>query len=366
MPDNRLTDVAVFGATGYTGKQIVRELLAAGCSVVCVGRDVDKLHKLAADVGQPVRVEAADLTERSRIEEICSDVRTVVNAAGSFVETCEPVARAAIATRTHYVDISGEQRSIQYVFDGLGAAAAGAGVALIPSAGFYAALADALVSLIAADTGRIDTVDIAYHITDWTPSGAAYANFLRGMGQPIVQFDHDYVEVRTPLLRTTEFPDPVGTRTVFTYPAPDAVTLPRHLDVGTLRTWMSASTFGSPVPDRFVPLMTRAVGAALRSPLRSLAETLFSATTRSTHTRIDDDPTRFWISVRVEGASGVRAATLSADGIFDLTAPIAASIVGTTLEDAFAVTGAVSPAQIIEPRAFLDGLAGHGLTYTLS
>ncbi|MGA5541044.1 saccharopine dehydrogenase NADP-binding domain-containing protein [Mycobacterium sp. NPDC051198] len=366
MPDNRSTDIAVFGATGYTGKQIVRELLAAGRSVVCVGRDLDTLRKLAADLGQAVRVESAALGDRSRVEEICSDVRTVVNAAGSFVETCEPVARAAIATRTHYVDISGEQRSIQYVFDELGAAAAGAGVALIPSAGFYAALADALVTLIAAETGRIDIVDIAYHITDWTPSGAAYANFLRGMGQPIVQFDRSYVEVRTPLLQTAAFPDPVGTQTVFTYPAPDAVTVPRHLDVGAVRTWMSASTFGSPVPDRFVPLMTRAVGAALRSPFRSLAESLFSASTRSTHTRIDDDPTRFWISVRAAGGSGERTAALSADGIFDLTAPIAASIVGATLDDAFAATGALSPAQIVEPRVFLDGLAGHGLTYTLS
>ncbi|MFV8166285.1 saccharopine dehydrogenase NADP-binding domain-containing protein [Mycobacterium sp. 134] len=366
MPDNRSHDVAVFGATGYTGKQIVRELLAAGRSVVCVGRDLDKLRKLAADTGQPVRVEAAALSDRSRVEEICSDVRTVVNAAGSFVETCEPVACAAIAARTHYVDISGEQRSIQYVFDELGAAAAGAGVALIPSAAFYAALADALVTLLAAESGRIDAVDIGYHITDWTPSGAAYANFLRGMGRPIVQFDQGYVEVRTPRLETAEFPDPVGTQTVFTYPAPDAVTVPRHLDVGSVRTWMSASTFGSAVPDRFVPLMTRAVGAALRSPFRSPAETLFSATTRSTHTRIDDDPTRFWISVKAEGESGVRTATLSADGIFDLTAPIAAAIVGITLGDAFVATGAVSPAQIVDPRAFLDGLARHGLAYQLS
>lgn len=365
MPDKQMHDVAVFGSTGYTGKQIVRELLAAGRSVVCVGRDLDKLNKLAADIGQSVRVEAAALSDRSRIEEICSDVRTVVNAAGSFVETCEPVAHAAIATGTHYVDISGEQRSIQYVFDELGATAAGAGIALIPSAAFYAALADALVTLMAAETGRINTVDIAYHITDWTPSGSAYANFLRGMGQPIVQFDQGYVEVRTPLLRTAEFPGPVGTQTVFTYPAPDAITVPRHLDVGSVRTWMSAGTFGTPVPDRFVPLVIRGIGAALRSPFGSLAETLFSATTRSTHTRIDDDPTRFWISVRAEGESGVRMATLSAAGIFDLTAPIAASIVGSTLEDTFVATGAVSPAQIVEPRAFLDGLGGNGLTYEL-
>jgi hypothetical protein len=63
MPTHRPHEVAVFGATGYTGKQIVRELVDAGRDVVCVGRDRAKLDALAAKLDRPVHIEVAQLTD---------------------------------------------------------------------------------------------------------------------------------------------------------------------------------------------------------------------------------------------------------------------------------------------------------------
>lgn len=43
--------VAVFGATGYTGRLIARELRQHDVPLLLAGRDAGKLHALAAQIG---------------------------------------------------------------------------------------------------------------------------------------------------------------------------------------------------------------------------------------------------------------------------------------------------------------------------
>lgn len=358
MSTTRPHDVAVFGASGYTGSQIVRELLAEGVDVICVGRDRAKLEAIVSRHGWHVRVEAAELDSRHRLESICADVITVVNAAGSFVETCDPIARAAIASGSHYVDISGEPQSIRSVFDDLHRPAVAAGIALVPSAAFYATLADLLVSVMADDLDHVDAIHIGYHITDWIPSGAAYANFLRGMGKPIIQFDHGLIEVPQPHYRTMDFGQPLGKLPTFTYPAPEVLTIPRHVNVDRINTAVSTSTFKTMIPDRLTPAMTRVIGRGLAGPARPLVERVLSTTTGSSRERIHADPTTFRIAVRLKADTVVRTATFDSRGIFDITSPIAATIATLTLTNTFNESGALAPAEIVSnPRGLLNALA---------
>ena len=43
--------IAVYGATGYTGRLVAAELAAAGADFVLAGRSREKLDALAAEVG---------------------------------------------------------------------------------------------------------------------------------------------------------------------------------------------------------------------------------------------------------------------------------------------------------------------------
>jgi short subunit dehydrogenase-like uncharacterized protein len=366
MPTQRPHEVAIFGATGYTGRQIVRELVDAGRDVVCVGRDRAKLDAIAAKLDRPVHIEVAELTDPIAIEAICASVTTVVNAAGPFAETCEPIASAAVIARTHYVDISGEQQPIRFVFDELHEPASRAEIALIPSAAFYAGLADLLVPVAAGKLDHIDTVDIAYHITDWIPSGAAYINFLRGIGEPITQFDHGFIEVATPAYRKVNFGHPLGIQPTFSYPAPEVFTLPRHMNIGQLRTSVTASTFNTKIPDRLAPGVTKAIRKGLDSPVAPLVEKLLSVTLGSSRNRIDGDPTTFQLTVTIQAGATAITANLAANGIFDITAPIATRIAELTLQQSFDGIGALTPAQVVEPISFLSALAAQGLSYQIS
>ena len=355
--------IAIYGATGYSGRAIAKELVAMGHHVVLAGRSAPALRQLAAELGGAEH-RAVQLDDSTGLRALASQVRTLVNAAGPFARTCAPVAAAAIAGACHYVDISGEQQSIRSLFETYGPAAAAAGVAVVPSAAFYATLADLLVSLAAAGLERIDDLDIGYHIDGWVPSGAALEARLRGVALPVIAFDDGFFELTgQPPARYFDFPAPVGRRRVVAYPLPEVLTIPRHLQVGRIRPAMTAATLVPPVAERFVPELSRLFSWGLRSPLSGIFERVAAAAAGGVHTRIPNNPTVFPIAVRLSGGAVHRTATMSGAGIFDITGPIAARIAARTTETGFTASGPLAAAQLVDPAQFLEALRENGIRY---
>ncbi|WP_225729062.1 MULTISPECIES: saccharopine dehydrogenase NADP-binding domain-containing protein [unclassified Nocardia] len=362
--DQRKT-IAVYGATGYSGRAIAKELVAMGHDVLLAGRSAQALRRLSAELGDIDQHRVA-LHDRNGLADLAAGVRTLVNAAGPFADTYAPVAAAAIAGGCHYVDISGEQRAIRGLFDDYGSAAAAAGVALVPSAAFYAALADLLIALAATEFEQVDDLDIAYHITDWVPSGAAFEARLRGLTQPVLQFDDGLVELTTqPAARWADFPAPIGRRRVVAYPLPDVLTIPRHVPVRRIRPAMTASTVLPPFAVPFVPQLSRLYRWGMRTPLSRVFERAGAAATGGVRTRIANDPTQFHIVARLSGGGAHRTATLSGPGIFDITGPIAARIAARTIEADFTASGPLAPAQVVDPAEFLNAMRDRGVRYRI-
>lgn len=55
--------IAVYGATGYTGKLIAAELAASKADFVLAGRNAEKLDALASDLGGEVATRAVSLDD---------------------------------------------------------------------------------------------------------------------------------------------------------------------------------------------------------------------------------------------------------------------------------------------------------------
>lgn len=363
---NRSAAVAVYGATGYTGRLIARELVDMGVETVLTGRSSAPLYALSDELHGVPTVSVLSIDDARGLAALCASVRTVINAAGPFSVTCEPIARAAVAGGTHYVDISGEHHAIRFVLDDLADAARTNGVALLPASAFYATLSDLIVGIAANDLGRVDDIDLAYLVTDWTPSGAAFVNRLEGVAQPMIQYDRRLVTVpRPPTTRTFDFGPPIGRRRVTMYPAPENMTIPRHVDVGRLRTSMTTSTLVPGPLGRFTPQLARATAALLKTPAAGLVEKLVAKTSGGSRQRIMHDPTSFHLVARLTGPSGQRTAQLSGRGIFDITGPIAARTAARTLHDDFDLSGPLSATEVLDPVEFLDALIGRGITYAI-
>ncbi|SDC77305.1 trans-acting enoyl reductase family protein [Natrinema hispanicum] len=144
----------IYGAYGYTGRLIAREAVAQGGSPVVAGRDGRAVARQADALGVEGRVidlEAADLA--SHLE--CFDA--VVNCAGPFVDTAEPLVTACLETGTDYLDITGEFP----VFERLRQrddAARKAGITLLPGVGFDVVPSDCLAVFLADHLPTADTL----------------------------------------------------------------------------------------------------------------------------------------------------------------------------------------------------------------
>jgi short subunit dehydrogenase-like uncharacterized protein len=130
--------ILVYGAYGYTGELVAREAGERGLDFTVAGRNGTKTRGLGVELGVESRVFEADQARDS-----LDGVDVVLNCAGPFVETYEPIVQACLETGTHYADITGEFT----VFEDLAERdreAEQAGVCLLPGAGFDVTPTDCL------------------------------------------------------------------------------------------------------------------------------------------------------------------------------------------------------------------------------
>jgi short subunit dehydrogenase-like uncharacterized protein len=130
--------ILIYGAYGYTGELIAREADERGLDFAVAGRNGTKTRGLGVELDVDSRVFPA-----AQAGENLDGVDVVLNCAGPFVETYEPLVEACLETGTHYLDITGELT----VFEDLAERdreAEQAGVCLLPGAGFDVVPTDCL------------------------------------------------------------------------------------------------------------------------------------------------------------------------------------------------------------------------------
>ncbi len=137
-------DVAILGASGFTGRQAVRALARQTANAplrwAVAGRNADKLRKVVADHvpagSPPPEVLTVDLTDLDALAGFAAGTRVLLNLAGPYALTGEAVVQACIAGGTHYFDLSGETFWIRQLIARHHRAAERARVKIIPCAGY--------------------------------------------------------------------------------------------------------------------------------------------------------------------------------------------------------------------------------------
>jgi short subunit dehydrogenase-like uncharacterized protein len=136
-------EILLYGANGYTARLIIDHARQNGVPLVLAGRDSVAIRAQAVREGWDAR--SFDLTDSRRIAAQLAGIKVVINAAGPFVHTAEPLARACLQAGVHYLDITGEIP----VFEALAALdepAREAGVMLMPGVGFDVVPTDCLAA----------------------------------------------------------------------------------------------------------------------------------------------------------------------------------------------------------------------------
>lgn len=153
-----MSDIVIYGATGYMGKLFTKEMVAHGYKPVLAGRS-DKVKRVAAKFGCESSVFGLDDIEA--IADALRHCKLVVNLAGPFGLTQKPLIDACLAAGCHYIDIAGEVDEMESAF-AFDEQAKEAGLMLMPGAGFGVVPTDIAAKLAADQLPSATHLSIAY------------------------------------------------------------------------------------------------------------------------------------------------------------------------------------------------------------
>jgi short subunit dehydrogenase-like uncharacterized protein len=357
----RTKTIAVYGATGFTGELIARELKRRGADFLIAGRDRGKLEALSEELGG-VPFAAVSVDDPAGLRKILEPCSVVVACAGPFGLYGEPVVAAAVDTETHYLDTTGEQGFMRVVFERYGERAAEKGAALVSGMGFDYAPGDLIAALTAEGMGPLEEIVVAYCVHGFEPThGTALSGLEIMRGGDVVWDDGGW----RPAPRSADggrwrFPGPIGEQRMLRYPAGEQVTAPRHIETARVRTLLN----GMVVPPRLMPLAVISsplLGLAMRTPLRRAMGALVRRLPAAPSER-SRKASRFTISCEARGESGARRGAVRGSDVYGLTAASLAHGALLCADPSYDRSGALAPAQAFDAASFLAALSDFGVS----
>ncbi len=358
-------EIVIYGASGYTGRLIAAELAGRGAPLVLAGRNGAKLEAVAAGLGADavVRTAAVPVDDPGGLRELIGPAAVVIGCAGPFTLHGTPVIEAAARTGTNYLDTTGEQPFIRDSFDRWGEPAAASGAALVSGFGFDYVPGDMLAALTADRLGHVDELTLAYNVEDLgTTRGTTLSALEMIKGGDVEWRDRRYLPASRRAGRGRfGFPAPIGLQRVGRYPSGEQITVPRHVEVDTVRTVIGLrGLIGAELGPAAAPLMT-ASGFAMATPLRALAAKVVERLPEGP-SESDREKARYTIVCEARTPAGTRTGVLRGSDVYGITARIIAEGATRMADPGYDRSGALAPSQAFEPAGFLAALEPYGIT----
>jgi short subunit dehydrogenase-like uncharacterized protein len=133
----------IYGANGYTGKLVVEEAVRRKLKPVLAGRSRAAIEPLAKSFDLPFKV--FSLKNAQELNQALNGIDVVSLCAGPFSATSEPMIKACVTNRAHYLDITGEIDVFVHAHS-CQQQAKTAGIVLCPGVGFDVIPTDCVAS----------------------------------------------------------------------------------------------------------------------------------------------------------------------------------------------------------------------------
>ncbi len=321
--------IAVYGASGHTGKFVIDELRRRNMPVIAAGRDPSRFY---GDL--PFRT--ARINDPASLDLAFSDCAVIINCAGPFLDTAVPIVEAALRIGSCYIDVTAEQASAQALFDTYDERARAAGITIIPAAGFYGGLADLLATALVGGE-RVDEMTTAIALSHWWPTqGTRLTGESNNVPRVVVE-KGKIVPMHLPAREISWFFDaPFGEQPMVELSFSEIVTISRHLPIQALHSYLNTAPLAE-LRDASTP-----------------PPTAIDPNGRSAQL--------FAMEVVAANADGRRRAKASGQDIYAVSAPLAAEAAARLLQPSFDRRGALSLGQAFNAHEFLLSLAPAHLT----
>jgi short subunit dehydrogenase-like uncharacterized protein len=169
-----VTDIVLFGATGFTGSLTAEYLVKhapAGTSIALAGRNRAKLEALTERLKTDLPLLHADANDPASLRAVAESARVVISTVGPYMLYGEPLVAACAAAGTDYVDLTGEPEFVDLMWLRYHEQAQNSGARLIHCCGFDS---------IPHDLGTLFTVqqlpeDVPIRVNGYVRTGAIFS-----------------------------------------------------------------------------------------------------------------------------------------------------------------------------------------------
>ena len=313
----------IYGSYGYTGALVARRAVEAGLSPVLAGRRAEPVERQAADLGCDHRV--FSLEHRDVIESHVADADAVLNCAGPFSRTAEPVYEACLRAGTDYLDIAGEIDVLEAIAE-RDREAEHAGVTLFPATGFDVVPTDCLAAHLHVQLPSADRLVLAIDGLETFSPGTLQSIVEELPRSGVVREGGDLRTVpaawRT---RRLDFGD--GPTPAVTVPWGDVSTAYYSTGIPNIETYATVPSYAIPAMRASRPLMPLLAARPVRRALTGLIDAVVSGPSPDRRAR---STTRLWGEVIGEDGERV-AARMRTPDTYDLTARTAVEVARRTL-----------------------------------
>jgi Saccharopine dehydrogenase NADP binding domain len=328
--------VAVYGASGHTGRFVVSELRRRGLTPILSGRDAEKLNAVR-DEHPGAEVRSAWVDAPASLDRAFLGASAVINCAGPFIDTAAPVMEAAIRARIHYLDVTAEQPATLAAFERFTDAARNAGIVIAPAMAFYGGLGDLLATVATGDWQSVDEVRVAVALDSWKPTPGTRLTGQRNPGRRLV-FSKGRLQHLgdPPPTRTWSFPAPFGDLEVLARPFTEIITISRHLPTPEVQAYMNLA------------------------PLRDLHDPDTPAPTATDESGRSDQ--LFLMDVIARRGREERRATARGRDIYAISAPIVVEAATRILDGHIERIGVATAGELFDAHNFLEALPSEYLS----
>jgi short subunit dehydrogenase-like uncharacterized protein len=160
----------IYGAYGYTGQLIARLAKDKGHTPVLAGRNEEKTKAQANELALDYK--CFDLSESDKLKEALEEVETVLHCAGPFGSTAKVMIEACLATKTNYLDITGEIEVFELAAS-YDKSAQEAGILIMPGIGFDVVPSDCLAQYLYSKMPDATHLELAFMGESSTSRGTA-------------------------------------------------------------------------------------------------------------------------------------------------------------------------------------------------
>ncbi len=356
--------VLVFGATGYTGTLVARELARRDVAFVIAGRSEEKLVRLKDDNGFEADYRIASPDDPASLKGLFEGVDVVINTVGPFAELGEPVVKAALEQGVHYLDTTGEQDFMLAMIEKYDALAQARKKVVVNAQAFEYAVGDCAAAIaLGAIGGRAECLEVFNQVSAAGASKGTVKSAYRMFGKPSLVWNRGRLVEERPGAVASEihFPGDREPRAAMTIPGGEPLHVHRFADVGFVRTCIVVPAAANTVMKYAGVLLQLADTAPVKSVLDRLVDRFNEPPAYEESSR-----DRFRVAARAVNGGVTKTCIVSGRDPYGITAAITVEGARMLLKGPPKRYGVVSTSMAFGGEEFLAALKPDGVSWTVS